>query len=72
MKTSWIQVARGYLSDWKNGLQERKGIRVFYYHGICGAKERCPLGTKLSLTLRVSRAHPLFAFLSDIKCGRVT
>ncbi len=34
MKTFWIQVARGYFSSWKNGLQQRKGVRVIYYHGV--------------------------------------
>jgi len=39
MKPWWMQAARGYLSGWKNGLQQRRGIRVLFYHGVVERKK---------------------------------
>jgi len=35
----WMQITRGYLSGLKHHLQQRNGIRVFYYHGVLEHKK---------------------------------
>jgi peptidoglycan/xylan/chitin deacetylase (PgdA/CDA1 family) len=38
LRSSWVDIGRGYLDGWTSGGAKRKGIRVLCYHGVIERK----------------------------------